>query len=78
MGLEAEIFGCGGRPLQVLHGPFLPRLRIAPHFRDGEAIGQGVIDRVNGDQLADNVAGQFGDLEPVLGDGSVEIIGIGL
>jgi len=76
--LEAQVLRGRGGPFQVLHRPFLPRLGVAAHLRNREPIAERIIGRVDGDELADDVAGQLGDLEAVLGDGGVHVVGIGL
>ena len=73
------------QPLRSLGGvqhlfdrPFLPRGRVAVHFRRREAVERFVEGRVHRDELALQMRGELGDGEPVTRRDSRELVAIGL
>ena len=76
MRLEPEVFGCRQRHLDLLDSPFLARLRIAAHLRCREPVEGFVIGRMNGDELALQMGGEFGDLDAVFAGLAGEFVAI--
>jgi hypothetical protein len=69
MRLDAEMLGGGDRHLHLLDRPFLPRLRVAAHFRHRKPVEDFVIGRMHRNQLPLQMRGQFGNLDAIrLGD----------
>ena len=77
MRVEAEMLRGRQRHLHLLDGPFLPRLRVAAHFRRGKAVEGLVIGRMDGDELALQMGRKLGDLDAVLARLAGELVAIG-
>ena len=76
-GGQAEVAaGLGGRA-QLALGPFAPAGRVGQLGR-GEGGEQPVVGRVHRQELALQVGGEFGDLQPALGQPALDVVAVGL
>ena len=73
---DPHVLGRRKRQFHLLDRPFLPRLGIAAHFFDGEAVKGSVIGRMHGDQLALKVGRKLGHLHAVFDRLALELIAV--
>ena len=78
MSIEAEVLGGFRGIFQLLYGPFLPGFGVIVHGGRGEAIEEGVVGWMHGNQLALEMGGQFGDLQACVLYDALDLVGIGL
>ena len=66
-----------GRQHHLLDCPLLPQRRVAPHLGRGKAVKARVVGRVHRHQLALQMGGQLGDLQPVASQNALYLLAIG-
>ncbi len=76
MAINAEAAAGSGGILDLLHGPFLPRLGVAAHMLCGEAVEHGVIGGMDRHQLALQVCRKLGDFETVRSGNAFHLVAI--
>ncbi len=76
--LEAQTLRRPGAQFDLLHCPGLALLRFAVQSQRREAIEQGVIGRMHGDQLTLQMRRKLGHLQAILCQHTGDFIGIGL
>ncbi len=75
-GVEAEAAGGFRGEHELFHRPFLPRFRIAAHALRGEGVEQRIVGGVDGDELALQVGGEFGDLHAHVGEHAFHLVAV--